>query len=238
MKAIHLLFTCEHAVNTVPDNYSHLFQDHQALLDSHRGIDLGALAIAKQMQRYFNAPLFSAPASRLLIDCNRSLHHPRCFSEITSILNAQDKKHIIDTYYLPYRQQIEHFIAQHLGAEDIVLHLSVHSFTPELNGLQRSADFALLYDPKRLGERDFAYKWKQRLSQTPFRVRMNYPYQGISDGYTTTLRRKFPDNYWGIELESNQKLANHPADQMKLIDCLTSTLNALITSGDPHGKVG
>jgi hypothetical protein len=35
---------------------------------------------------------------------------------------------------------------------------------------------------------------------------LNYPYQGTSDGFTTHLRKKFPDSqYVGIELEVNQK---------------------------------
>jgi hypothetical protein len=37
---------------------------------------------------------------------------------------------------------------------------------------------------------------------------MNYPYQGKADGFTTTLRRKWPaDSYVGIEIEVNQKWA-------------------------------
>lgn len=34
---------------------------------------------------------------------------------------------------------------------------------------------------------------------------MNYPYLGKSDGFTTSLRKQFPFQYIGIELEINQK---------------------------------
>jgi len=35
-------------------------------------------------------------------------------------------------------------------------------------------------------------------------VRFNYPYLGKADGFTTYLRKQFPANYMGIELEVNQ----------------------------------
>ena len=39
-------------------------------------------------------------------------------------------------------------------------------------------------------------------------VRFNYPYLGKADGFPTYLRKLFPDNYSGIELEVNQKLSS------------------------------
>jgi hypothetical protein len=38
------------------------------------------------------------------------------------------------------------------------------------------------------------------------KVRKNYPYKGISDGLTTSLRKQYTQkNYCGIEIEINQK---------------------------------
>lgn len=240
MKTLRLLLTCEHAVNTVPDEFTALFSEHQALNCSHRGIDLGALAIAQQMQIHFQVPLICATTTRLLVDCNRSHNTSRCFSEITKPLPKPHKQHILDTYYHPYRQQVESCISDYLNKDNTVLHLSVHSFTPELHGHQRNVDFALLYDPKRPGEKEFARRWQSLLlKQTnPLRVRMNYPYRGISDGFTTALRRKFnTENYLGIELESNQLLAHHPVSRVQLIHHIIDTLSELITSGEHHGKI-
>jgi predicted N-formylglutamate amidohydrolase len=101
-----------------------------------------------------------------------------------------------------------------------VLHLSVHSFTPKLNGEVRNADVGILYDPRRLAEREVCTRWKGTLLaltatshdngyklQSDCRIRMNYPYRGASDGLTTALRRVFPArDYLGIELEVNQAL--------------------------------
>lgn len=35
---------------------------------------------------------------------------------------------------------------------------------------------------------------------------MNYPYLGKADGFTTSLREEFQEQYIGLELELNQKL--------------------------------
>ena len=88
-----------------------------------------------------------------------------------------------------------------------MLHISSHSFTPELNGEVRNADIGLLYDPRRIGERRFCELWKVAFAAAApaLRVRRNYPYAGKNDGFTALLRKRHgPNDYVGIELEINQ----------------------------------
>lgn len=92
MKNIALLISCEHAVNTVPYEYQTLFEPHKAILDSHRGIDFGALEIAQSIHKNNHCSLFQATCTRLLVDCNRSINHPHCFSEITKIYHQTKRK--------------------------------------------------------------------------------------------------------------------------------------------------
>ncbi|NJW55731.1 N-formylglutamate amidohydrolase, partial [Salinimicrobium sp. CDJ15-91] len=88
-----------------------------------------------------------------------------------------------------------------------VLHISVHTFTPELEGEVRTADVGLLFDPAREEEADFCKRFQKSLfkQDKELQVKFNYPYLGIDDGFTTYLRQKFPKQYLGIELEVNQK---------------------------------
>jgi predicted N-formylglutamate amidohydrolase len=205
---IKLILTCEHGGNNIPAQYKNLFKQHQRILNTHRGYDPGALVLAKHLQMECNANLFYSEISRLLIELNRSLHHPDLFSSITKDLSTSEKKSIINTFYNPYRNQVENFISNLIKQNQKVIHISVHSFTPILNNIKRNCEIGLLYDPSRKNEKEFCKQWKAKMRelQPEYIIRFNYPYKGVADGFTTFLRKIFPENYIGIELEVNQKL--------------------------------
>ncbi|MHB0974227.1 MAG: N-formylglutamate amidohydrolase [Thiobacillus sp.] len=208
----HVLITCEHGGNGIPPRYRVLFAGFEALLRSHRGYDPGALAVARKLARALDAPLFVSTTSRLLIDLNRSIGHPKLYSEATRDAPAVVRRDILDRHYLPYRSAVEAHVAAAIARGTRVIHLASHSFTPVLDGVVRNADIGLLYDPARAGEAELCRRWQARLkSQAPgLKVRRNYPYTGRSDGFTAYLRRRFPaDVYVGIELEINQKHVLH-----------------------------
>jgi predicted N-formylglutamate amidohydrolase len=72
----------------------------------------------------------------------------------------------------------------------------------------RRPDVALLYDPARKPERDFARAWSRAIAEAePVRVvRRNDPYRGNTDGLTTAMRRDYPaSKYIGVEIEINQR---------------------------------
>jgi len=207
---VFLLVTCEHGGNRVPSRWRSLFTGGAALLASHRGLDIGSLAMARRIAAAFGAPLIASRTTRLLVDLNRSIGHPRLFSAVTRPLPRAERDRILARHYEPYRREVESSIARHVTAGRRVLHVSSHSFTPELDGEVRNADIGLLYDPRRQRERALAARWKSAILELEpaFRVRFNYPYAGRADGLTTALRRRFPDAaYAGIELEVNQR---HP----------------------------
>jgi predicted N-formylglutamate amidohydrolase len=203
-----LVITCEHGGNRIPAPYRNLFHAHQALLDSHRGYDPGALIMARELATAFAAPLVASTVSRLLVDLNRSVGHPRLHSEATRKAPAEVRQQILKHYYQPYRAQAERFVRQAIADHGLVIHLSSHSFTPELDGKVRDADIGLLYDPARPGEADLCERWKASLEAcaSDLTVRRNYPYAGKGDGLTVWFRRRLPPGaYVGIELEVNQK---------------------------------
>jgi hypothetical protein len=95
-----------------------------------------------------------------------------------------------------------------------VTHLSIHSFTPALDGTPRTCDIGLLYDPRRAGEQALALRLQAALATVApqWRVRRNYPYRGAADGHATLLRRRFgPRSYVALEIEFNQALLRTPA---------------------------
>lgn len=226
---IALVLSCEHAVNFIPEEFKPYFSDQPTLLQTHHAIDFGALEVALLFQSYFACELIQAEVSRLLIDCNRSLTHPRCFSSLTASLSLPLKQQLIQNYYLPFREKVIQSIRHHLKRDCQVLHLSIHSFTPIWKNAIRNADVGLLYDPKRREEKSFAQRWQAKLKQTTtLSIRLNYPYLGRSDGLTSFLRKCFDEaGYLGIEVEVNQALTTSKGQLLELTEKLTSSLNLL-----------
>jgi predicted N-formylglutamate amidohydrolase len=203
------LITCEHAGNAVPPGYLPLFAGREGLLASHRGFDLGALATAEALARATGAPLLSVALTRLLADHNRSIGHPRLFSDITKPLPRRTRLEILATCYVPHREAVIRKIAALRATGRRVLHIASHSFTPRLGDVVRHCDVGFLYDPKRAVEKAFCSRWLRELRclDGALILRRNYPYRGVTDGLVTALRRRFGEAYVGMELEVNQRFA-------------------------------
>ncbi len=218
MSATKWIITCEHGGNSIPKTYQHLFTKGQSVLKTHRGYDIGALPIARALANKVADYQQLATTSRLLVELNRSQGRPHLWSEFTRNLSPAAKQTILDTFYFPYRDAVEDYIAKTIKSGARVVHLSIHSFTPVMQGITRTADIGLLYDPSRKPEQVFCQHWQAHLQalQPTWRIRRNYPYRGVSDGFTVYLRKRFAaKNYIGIELEMNQGLLQKNPERVK-----------------------
>ncbi|MGE4497415.1 MAG: N-formylglutamate amidohydrolase [Deferribacterales bacterium] len=201
---MRIIITCEHAVNSVPSEFTSLFRGHEEVLSSHRGYDAGAAQAAELLGRFLDTAPVMGNITRLLIDLNRSPHNRTLFSEFSGKLTVPEKQRLLDEYHAPFRNRVLEAAEK---AEKPLLHISVHSFTPVLNGEVRKADIGILYDPAREREKTAAAVLAGALKTLPYRVMKNSPYQGKSDGTAAWLRKLMPGSeYAGIELELNQKL--------------------------------
>ncbi len=225
-----IVITCEHGGNQIPAEYAAYFRSARGALRTHRGWDPGALPLARRLATEFSAPLHFSEISRLLVDLNRSEQHPRVFSEWSRPLAVGVRDAILSRWYRPYRRRVEREIAGLATRNRRVVHVSVHSFTPILNGAVRRADIGLLYDPARAGEFDLCAQWQAELREREpgLTVLRNSPYRGTSDGFTTYLRTRFRESaYIGLELEINQRLLDQKSwrrFQSSLIDSLAACL--------------
>jgi predicted N-formylglutamate amidohydrolase len=236
-----LILSCEHGGNRVPREYADCFRQAAPILGTHRGYDAGSLQLGRALARRLGAPLQTATITRLLVDLNRSQGHPRLFSEYTAGLDHAAKQAVLRRHYLPYRRRLEASIAEQVCRQGLVIHIGVHSFTPELHGRLRRADIGLLYDPGRPREQRLCQSWQSELRRgfPELRIRRNYPYQGRADGLTTALRRRFPpESYLGIELEVNQiRLDGSPASRRQLAVALADSLQrAVQAAGTNRGS--
>ncbi len=208
-----LLLTCEHGGYRIPRAYAGLFRGADRLLASHRGWDPGALALARLLARRLRRPLLATTWSRLFVEANRAPTNPRMWSRFTAALPRDERERILARWWRPHRQAVEDAVAAAAARGHRVVHVAVHSFTPELDGEVRNADVGLLYDSRRRSEAELCRHWAAILRHfvPGLRLRCNYPYRGSTDGLTTWLRRRHPEaRYLGVELEINQALVGAP----------------------------
>jgi predicted N-formylglutamate amidohydrolase len=205
---VSVLITAEHASAAVPERWQDLFAGREAVLQTHRAWDPGTCELARALASQLDAPLLEGKVTRLLVDLNRSAVHPRVFSEFSRALPESQRMELMDEFWRPHWQDYAELVTR---LPDRVLHVACHSFTPVLDGVERSAEIGLLYDPTRPLER----RWCQLLrsainSELPaLRVRMNYPYRGTSNGLGQQHRRHFgADKLITMELEVNSALVD------------------------------
>lgn len=185
------LLVCEHASNFVPAELDNLGLSNDAL-ESHIAWDLGALSVAREMSRMLDAPLVAQCVSRLVYDCNRPPEAESAIpakSEVYRIpgnigLPAAARRARVERFYMPFRNALAARIDRRIEAQRPPVLVTVHSFTPVYNGVQRDLDLGILHDT----DARFADALlRAAAADGDLVVRRNAPY-GPQDGVVHTLR--------------------------------------------------
>lgn len=230
-----LLITCEHASPYVPHRYKSAFAGVRATqaLKTHRGYDIGARELARELAKYATLGHIEGEMTRLLIDLNRTRKHPALFSIYSKRLPDEARRELL-AVHTRHTEQVEGALRE-TAPNQRAYHLGVHSFTPVLDGKVRTTDIGLLYDPKRRAESEWVLLLARALrARSDFRIHLNRPYRGVSDGLTTHLRRKFSDKrYAGVELELNQRLLTTKADLSAMRKLLEGALVESLATSQP-----
>ncbi|MDH3457179.1 MAG: N-formylglutamate amidohydrolase, partial [Gemmatimonadota bacterium] len=83
----------------------------------------------------------------------------------------------------------------------------------------------LLYDPARSDEGHMARAVREHCVERGVSVRMNYPYRGTADGFTTHCRKRFPARrYLGLEIELNQRIVRSRRTVTAVLDAIVGVL--------------
>lgn len=154
--ACPVLLVCDHASRRIPRTLGDLGLDPPALR-SHLALDIGAEALARALAASLGVTAVLAGYSRLVVDCNRHLLDSDAFLEFgdgilvpgNRGLSDLDRRKRIDAIYWPYHRAIAAQIARlrtHARAPAVI---SVHSFTPVLNGVSRPWELGILWDADR-----------------------------------------------------------------------------------------
>jgi predicted N-formylglutamate amidohydrolase len=164
-----------------------------AALRQHIAWDIGIAEVAAILARELDAPAVIAGYSRLVIDCNRRLDDP------TSIAQESDRVPIpgnrgltpaaraqrADELFRPYHAAVTATVEAKRAAGQIPVVLSLHSFTPVMNGFQRPWHIGILWnrDPR------LPVPLMARLAELPdLCVGDNEPYSGRDEhGYSVVF---------------------------------------------------
>ena len=148
-----ILLVCDHASCRFPQALGNMGLDPFARR-CHLAIDIGAGKLAERLANSLGVTAVIAQYSRLVVDCNRQLMDPGAFLEYgdgivvpgNRNLTQADKDLRADSIYWPYHQAISDQIARHRVAGHMPAFISIHSFTPVLNGVSRSVQTGVLWD--------------------------------------------------------------------------------------------
>ncbi|MBO6783423.1 MAG: N-formylglutamate amidohydrolase [Alphaproteobacteria bacterium] len=216
-----VLLLCDHASNRVPAALDGLGLS-EIELARHIGWDIGAEDVTRRLADALDAPAVIAGYSRLVIDCNRDLDHPQLIlpeSDGTPVpanigLSEDGRAARIGSLFDPYHAAIEAELArlkQGLPPEQAPVLLSIHSFTPIMDGQERPWEIGILWnrDP-RLPEPLIA-RLRENTDLTvgdnePYSARLGYGYtlerHGDGAGFANALieiRQDLIDTHHGAE---------------------------------------
>lgn len=226
-RPIAVLVTCEHAGCQTPDECRAWFRGHERVLRTHRGYDIGAAGVAREMASRLRTRAMLHHTSRLIVEINRSPDHASLFSEFTKGLPDSVRAALVERHYTPHRAEVERAITRLVGRGVRVFHAGIHSFTRQLGDERREVQIGLLFDPARVFESEVCHLWAEaiRCADAALDVRFNEPYKGIDDGLTTYLRTRFSDaEYAGVEVEIRNDLILRGAQQRRFGALLASTV--------------
>ncbi len=147
-----LVLACEHAGRVVPRRLGDLGLA-PAEMDRHIAWDIGAAAVARRMAAGLDACLVLQRYSRLVVDCNRPRESPDAIpavSDGTEIpanagLAEVERKARWDEIHEPFHEALSAQLEMRHPMEASTLSLiTVHSYTPSLDGVRRPWSLGLL----------------------------------------------------------------------------------------------
>jgi predicted N-formylglutamate amidohydrolase len=182
------VLVCDHASHRIPRRLGTLGLSADQLLE-HIAWDPGAAEVARSLSASLDTPLILSGYSRLVIDCNRPLESPESIAARSAGvpvpgnrgLTPEDRDLRVAALFRPYHLAIERILDSRIGRPSLLL--SLHSFTPILDGQQRPWPIAVSYGR----DRRLADLFLPALARYgTFPVGDNEPYP-VEDAYDFTL---------------------------------------------------
>jgi predicted N-formylglutamate amidohydrolase len=186
-----LVMFCDHAGRAFPKVLGTLGLGRHEL-EQHIAWDIGIAGLGRRLARSLDAPFFMTAYSRLVIDCNRHLDDPTSMPQESDRirvpgnrgLTLADRRLRQDEIFRPYHAALSREIAERIAAGRIPVVISLHSFTPVMNGFQRPWHVGVLWNR----DARMPVPLMKRLAEEPgLVVGDNEPYSG-RDGHGYSIK--------------------------------------------------
>jgi predicted N-formylglutamate amidohydrolase len=233
-----LVLVADHAFNDLPEEYGDLGLP-AAEFNRHIAYDIGVEAVMRRLADLTCAPGAMARFSRLLIDPNRGPDDPTLVRQLydgTVVpgnypMPPEERQSRIDTFYRPYHEAVASLIASVADASGAApLVISVHSFTPFMQGRERPWHVGILWDRD---DRAVAPLLQALSSEPGLVVGDNEPYDGALRG-DTMYRHCTMNGYAHALIEIRQDLIVADAGAAEWAERLAPILDAINARPDMH----
>ncbi len=233
-----ILILADHARNLLPDEYGDLGLPAREF-ERHIAYDIGVEMVTRSLARQLDAPALLCGFSRLLIDPNRGEDDPTLIRQLydgTVIpanypMSAEERERRLDRFYRPYHDAIGSLLSSVASASGKApLIVSVHSFTPAMQGIARPWHVGILWDT----DDRAVIPMLEALSADPtIVVGDNEPYDGALRG-DTMYRHAIVNGYPHVLIEIRQDLIASESGAQAWADRLAPILDGIDEQPDIH----
>ena len=225
-----ILLVCDHASRRFPKSLGTMGIDPVARR-CHLAIDIGAGNLTQSIAENIGVTAVLCQYSRLIIDCNRQLMDPGAFLEFgdgvviagNRNLHANEKKLREKEIYWPYHDAIDAQIKRLHVPEVAPAFVSIHSFTPVLNGESHVFEMGVLWDTDRVTAEIFINDFRK----AGYHVGDNEPYSGKAPQDFTNDHHAESIGIPHIGIEIRQDLIDDEAGVAKISELMTHIVDSL-----------
>lgn len=237
-RRLGLVLVSDHASRALPEEYGDLGLPGSEF-DRHIAYDIGVEDVTRLLAAELGAPAVLGGFSRLLIDANRGEDDPTLIRQLydgTIVpgnypMSEAERTRRLDLFFRPYHAAVGAMIAsvaKDSGMAPMII--SVHSFTPVMQGRVRPWHIGVLWD---LDDRVAKAMIEMLAADAEMRVGDNEPYDGALKG-DTMYTHAIANGYAHALIEIRQDLIGEPAGVASWVTRLAPIVDALNRQPDMH----